>query len=98
MLLLEHGDERPNLCLAETRPAGLERATEVKREIAMALRDACAGRSRRGDLIHDITRNGITLSSRPSSICSWAIPLYGPDAAIQPRAGLNAYTFPQPTT
>jgi hypothetical protein len=54
MLLLEHGDERPNICLSEAPMSGLERAAEDQREVAVALRDARAGRSRRRDLAHDL--------------------------------------------
>ncbi len=57
MRLLEHGDECPHISPAEVHLPGLERAVEMEREVAVPLGHAGVRGRRRGDRVHEVTRN-----------------------------------------
>jgi len=65
VLLLEHGDERTHLSLAETYVPRVERTAEMKREVAVTIGDAGVGSRRRGKGAHDIARNRDDLAVEP---------------------------------
>ena len=69
MRLLEHGDERTYLSLAEVHVPGLESAIEVKREVAVTLGDACTSGCRRGKRAYDVTGNGDDLAVQSDLDC-----------------------------
>jgi hypothetical protein len=62
LLLLEHGDKCKHRSPPEAHATRLERAVQVKRELAVTLRDSGTGSRRRREVAHDVTRNGDSLA------------------------------------
>ena len=100
MLLLEHGDECTYLAPAEAHVPGLERAVQVEREVAVTFRDSRARCRRGSDCGHDLARHA---NRAPVEVYLDHLLPHHVSMARNSRPGnylrgLNAYTFPQPTT
>jgi hypothetical protein len=92
MLFLEHGAERTDLPGAETHVPGLQRTTQLEREVAVALGDVGASSGRCGERAHDVAWNpdDLAVEADLDRLLSH-IAVYGPELdPLKLFRGLNA--------